>query len=531
MQGNFTKLTYRQTGYFSSLITDYLDAAPALRPFYKHPVSIEGMKAAIDARKEFPTDRTRLVKHLQQQYEGLPSSEIVNQKIASLSKNSTFTICTAHQPALFTGTLYFVYKILHAVRLAETLKQEFPSYDFVPVYWMGSEDADLDELGKFYLSNEKIVWNTKQKGAVGKMSTKGLDSLINRIEGELSVLPFGKELVSILKDAYLNSTNIQTATFKLLHGLFSRYGLVVIIPDTAILKELMSDVFKEDLLQHTPSSIVSKTTTELEKNYKVQAHPREINLFYFKDNLRNRIEKKGEQFIVTDTDIVFSTEEILLELKNHPERFSPNVILRGLFQETVLPNIAFVGGGGETAYWLELKELFTHYKVPYPVLVLRNSFLLVPDKWQDKIRKSGFGVLDYFQSETTLINTLVKRNKNGQLQLTNEIASAIQLYEGMKNKAVAIDATLEKHVDALKTKTLKPLEELEKKMLRAEKRKYTEEQNTIHQIKSALFPLNGLQERIENFMPYYSRMGTEFFDLIYKNSLGLEQEFGVIEVI
>jgi len=530
MDCSFTKLAYKETGYFSTIITDYLDQAPALQPFYKHPASLAGVEAAIKARQGFKVNRDVLVSELQNQYKGVSPTAAVQHNIQSLLKETTFTITTAHQPALFTGTLYFVYKILHAVRLAESLNKQFPANHFVPVYWMGSEDADLDELGKFYLSNEKIVWDTKQTGAVGKMNTKGLDKLINRIAGELSVLPHGNELVKLLNDSYLNAPDIQSATFNLLNSLFGEYGLVILIPDTPELKRQMSSVFEEDLFQQTPSEIVSKTNDELGKHYKVQANPREINLFYLKDNVRTRIIRNGDLFTIHGTGHTFSESEIRNELANHPERFSPNVILRGLYQETILPNIVFVGGGGETAYWLELKGLFERYKVPFPVLVLRNSFLFVEKKWQEKISNMGFTIKDFFKSEQQLLTELVSRNKNGQLKLANEMEAAIQLYNKVKSKAGDIDKSLQKHVEALQARALKPLEELEKKLLRAEKRKYEAEQRQIHAIKTALFPKDGLQERIDNFMPYYSRWGKEFFDILYKHSLTLEQEFGVLEV-
>ena len=529
MDCRFTKLSYKETGYFSTIITDYLDQAPALQPFYKHPASNAGLESAIKARQGFKVNRELLVSQLQNQYKGVDTTKSVLDNIQSLQKETTFTITTAHQPALFTGTLYFVYKLLHAVKLAESLNQQYPAYRFVPVYWMGSEDADLDELGKFYLGDEKIVWDTKQTGAVGKMNTKGLDKLIHRVDGELSVLPYGGELIKLLKEAYLNATDIQTATFKLLNTLFAEYGLVVLIPDTAELKKQMSSVFEEDLFKQTPSEIVSKTIDELGKYYKVQANPREINLFYLKDNIRERIIKSGDSFTTHDSRLTFSASEIRTELANHPERFSPNVILRGLYQETILPNIAFVGGGGETAYWLELKGLFEHYKVPFPVLILRNSFLIVEKKWQEKISNMGFSIKDFFKTEQQLLTELVSRQKNGELKLAKEMEAAIQLYSKVKSKASDIDKSLQQHVEALQARALKPLQELEKKLLRAEKRKYEAEQRQIHAIKTALFPKDGLQERIDNFMPYYSRWGKEFFEILYKYSLTIEQEFGVIE--
>ncbi len=264
MKGTFTSITYKETGSFTPLIVDYLGSAPALRPFYEHRPDAAGLAAAIKAREAAPVNRILLVEQLREQYKSVTPSAAVNAHIEALLDPNTFTVCTAHQPALFTGTLYFVYKILHAIKLAESLTREHPGKKFVPVYWMGSEDADLDELGKFYLSGEKIVWPTKQTGAVGRMNTKGIDLLINRISGELSVLPFGPELVQLLKDAYLGAATIQEATFKLLHALFSEYGLIVLIPDTAALKAVMVPVFEEDLFQHTPVSLVTPAAQALE---------------------------------------------------------------------------------------------------------------------------------------------------------------------------------------------------------------------------------------------------------------------------
>src|SRR5579871_2845059 len=181
-----TNLSYQQTGYFSNLTTDYLNGEELLTPFYKHPVSIEGIQSVIHDRERFKTPRTVLVEALNKQYSTLPVSKIVRKNIESLCAENTFTITTAHQPAIFTGTLFFIYKILHAIKMASQLSKELPGYNFVPVYYMGSEDADLEELGKVFFEGEKIVWDTKQTGAVGRMNTKGIEKIITKIEGEFS---------------------------------------------------------------------------------------------------------------------------------------------------------------------------------------------------------------------------------------------------------------------------------------------------------------------------------------------------------
>jgi bacillithiol biosynthesis cysteine-adding enzyme BshC len=528
MDWTSTYLPYRQTGYFSRIITDYLDQAAEITPFYSHPATEEGLGKAIEARKQSPVDRTVLTEALREQYAGVQSAPEVQANIERLKADTTFTIVTAHQPAIFTGHLYFIYKILHTIRLANDLSRRYPGHHFVPVFYMGSEDADLDELGNIHLGGEKLVWDTKQTGAVGRMKTKGLDRLIFRIEGELSVQPFGKELIAMLREAYLESPDIQTATFRLLHRLFAEWGLIVLIADRPSFKRLMIPVFEDDLFYNKPSEIVNRTIEQLSVHYKVQANPRAINLFYLKDDIRGRIEQDGEYYLVHTTDLRFTKEQLAEELHRHPERFSPNVILRGLFQERILPNIAFIGGGGETAYWLELKSLFDHYQTPFPVLVLRNSFMLVEQQWKEKAERMGFGLADLFRPEEELMNLLVKRDSQQILNLGEEIAVANRYYESLKKLARPVDPTLEQHVTALQTRAVEPLRVLEKKLLRAEKRKFADQQRQLQSLKTSLFPGDGLQERVENFMPWYALYGKEFIRKLYEESPALEQQFVVL---
>jgi bacillithiol biosynthesis cysteine-adding enzyme BshC len=530
---NFTAQTvpYQQTGYFSRIITDYLNGAGFLMSFYEHPPSLEGMEAAIQQREQFPTDRALLVKVLEEQYSGLTTDTAVQKNISSLDGADTFTVTTAHQPAIFTGNLYFIYKILHVIKIAETLSARYPNKHFVPVFYMGSEDADLDELGHIYLDNEKLVWDTKQTGAVGRMHTEGLEKIIQRIEGEFAGHTHGSELIQLLKDSYLGAENIQQATLKLLNLLFGSFGLVVLIPDHRLLKTVMRGVFKDDLTIHAPFEITELNIQKLSELYSVQAKPREINLFYLKDDIRERLDWKDGKFVVLNTKIQFSPEEMEKELANFPERFSPNVILRGLYQETILPNIAFVGGGGEMAYWLELKPLFKHYRVPFPVLILRNSFLLVRKNWSAKMKKAELSPTCIFKPEEELMEEYVRRHSSHQLNLDDEINKMKTFYESLRNISGAVDKTLEQHVDKLYSQALQKLEELEKKIVRAEKKNHEEVRRKIHEVREALFPLNNLQERIDNFIPWYAEYGKEFFELIHKNTLNAEQQFAILEEV
>jgi bacillithiol biosynthesis cysteine-adding enzyme BshC len=528
METHCSYIPYHQTGYFSKLVIDYLNGAPELTPFYSLPPTLEGIENAINQRKDFQ-HREVLVEQLQNQYAGLHISAKVSSNIQSLLSKNTFTVATAHQPNIFAGPLYVIYKIFHVIKLAEELNQKLTQYNFVPVYFMGSEDADLEELNNITINQRKYVWQTKQTGAVGRMKVdRALLQVINEMEGQLSVLPYGKELIEIFRSSYKEKATIQQSTLELIDDLFGEYGLVIVIPDNSVFKKIFKPVFEKELKEQFSHEAVAEATEKLEVHYKAQASGREINLFYLIDDKRERIVFEDSIFKVEALKLEWTQDEIVKELNEHPERFSPNVILRGALQETILPNLAFIGGGGELAYWLELKEVFRQANVPYPVLLLRNSFLLVNAQQHKLIEKLGLENHDMFSDEHEMMRKIVSVNTSNSYGLNGQFESFESLYDKLQQQATAIDASLRDHVLSLKTKALKKLTELEKKMLRAEKRKFPEQQQQIKKLKSVLFPGDSLQERTENFSGFYAILSKNFFGDILSYSKGLEQQFAVI---
>jgi len=537
MQSDCTYLPYSSTGYFSTMVADYIIGENELKPFYDFTATIEGVKAAMAVRKQFATNRSLLVNVLNEQYKHLQLSQKQKDYINLLSNENTFTVCTAHQPNIFTGYLYFIYKIVHAITLAETLTHQLNNCHFVPVYYMGSEDADLEELGQIYLDGKKYEWKTDQEGAVGRMKVdKALVQLIQEISGQLLVHPYGKEMVDLMQRCYKEGVTIQQATFELVNDLFAAYGLLILLPDNRLLKKEFAPVIKRELLEQFSHKAVTETVAAFPSKYKIQAAGRELNMFYLEDDSRERIEMVNssdnlvgnKQWSIVNREKVFEEQQILNELKELPERFSPNVILRPVFQETILPNIAFIGGGGEIAYWLELKKVFEAVAVPYPVLVVRNSFLLVDQKSNELIKKLNLTTGDLFTPEFELMNELVKRQSSHRLSLDEEKAVLNELYKKIGAVAGVIDKTLEPHTEALLKKALDKIEALEKKIIKAEKRRFEAQQRQLRKLKEQLFPHDNLQERVENFMLLYAKGGRSFIETIYAHSKGLEQEFGVI---
>ncbi|HAN66852.1 MAG TPA: bacillithiol biosynthesis cysteine-adding enzyme BshC [Chitinophagaceae bacterium] len=522
-------ISYRQTKSFSALVLDYIEQAPELKPFYAFEPTMAGLHEAMSARQDAPVNRTLLQSVLQKQYDALPQQARVQENIRLLADARCFTVCTAHQPNIFTGHLYFIYKIFHAIKLAEELQQEYPDHFFVPVYYMGSEDADIKELGSIQVHGKTYTWRTGQTGAVGRMVVdKELLGIINELDGHLSVEPFGGQVVALMRGFHTIGKTISQATIELLHELFGKYGLIVLQPDERALKAAFVPVMQRELLEGFSQPLVAGTVSRFPEKYKVQASGRDINLFYLADGLRERIVADDDGFAVVNTSLKFSKGQILEELNEQPERFSPNVILRPLYQETILPNIAFIGGGGELAYWMELRKVFQVAGVPMPVMFLRNSFLLLPGQINKLRTKYGISDADLFLPEQVLGTQVVQKLSDMPLTLGQYQEKLLDLYQQMAAQVSGVDPTLSNHTLALHKQAQDKVSRLEKKLIRAARRRQKDAISQIHKIHQSVFPNGTLQERVDNIMPWISRYGFRLMDDILASSNAINPTFTIL---
>ena len=215
------------------------------------------------------------------------------------------------------------------------------------------------------------------------------------------------------------------------------------------------------------------------------------------------MEKSGDRFIVVDSSLSFSKEEIEKMISEEPEKFSPNVILRPLYQEIILPNLAYVGGPAELVYWLQLKGVFDYFKVPFPILMPRNFAMVMDTPTYKKFEKTNLQIKDLFETKNYLFNQWVVNNSQYDLSLGKEIKSLQSVLDGVKERVTEIDSTLNQLVAAETKRTMNGLERIEKKMLKAEKRHHSDKLRQLEAVKEALFPNGSLQERIDNFLNFY----------------------------
>ncbi len=514
------KVPLRSTHAFTEFFLKYMERDPTLQPFCSRFPELKNFKDQLEEKSSFPeSSRKILVDTLQRQYTKIPNvSAAVKGSIQSLSQVNTFTVTTGHQLNIFTGPLYFIYKIVTVINACKKLKAAYPESNFVPVYWMASEDHDYDEIKYFTLYGKKYVWETDQKGAVGRFNTKEIKKILDQLPGD----------VSIFKEAYEKNSLLSEAVRHYVNKLFGNEGLVVIDADDRELKKLLQGVIREDLFNNIPNKLVSGTNEKLTSSgFHPPVNPREINFFYLDKNLRSRIEKKGEDFVVVDTDLKFSKSEIEKMITDTPEKFSPNVILRPLYQEIILPNLAYAGGPAELVYWLELKGVFDYFKIPFPILLPRNFAMIVDQPVGRKLSKTGLEIQDFFDEKNYVFNHWIAKNSTHDLSLGEALKTLDQLLANVLERSTKVDATLGPMTKSETKRMRDGLEKIEKKMLRAEKRLQSDKLRQLEAVKDALFPGGSLQERTDNFMNFYQQ-DSSFIDHLLKNFDPFDFQFNVL---
>ena len=526
-------ISYKATGFFSQTVIDYIDDAPELRSFYAHRPDIKGFANLLNGKKVI-ADRAILYQVLTEQYASISDagyllSDAVSKNIDLLKADNTYTITTGHQLNIFAGPLYFIYKIVTAIKLARELKASYPDKNFVPVYWMASEDHDFAEINYTNIGGKKVHWWYEATGATGRISPDSIRDALNQYKGALGLDGHAAELASIVDAAYKGFDKLADATRYLVNALFGQYGLVIIDADDHRFKHQFAPIIEKDIIEQNSFTNINATNEQLQKlGVHIQVNPREINFFYLQDKLRERIVAEGDNYHVLNTETRFNKTELQQEIQQYPERFSPNVVMRPLYQECILPNIAYIGGGAEVVYWLELKSTFDFYKVDLPILILRNSGLVIRKESAAKINKMDLSAEDIFKPADIIKNDWVKKHSEHTLSLKEEWNELTAIFEKIKQRSLKVDNTLAPSAEAVQARLKKALDNLEKKLVKAEKRNYQTRLEQIDQIKAELFPKDSLQERTENFGLLYVRWGQQFIDELINHFEPLDFKFTVL---
>lgn len=515
-----SKLDYAETGAFSQTILDYLCRNEKLRPFYNHFPKPAAFEQQLKEKHFTPAQRQALHQSLKKQYSTVAQiNPAVQKNLDLLLEPNTYTITTGHQLNIFTGPLYFVYKIITAINMCKQLQDKYPDYNFVPVYWMATEDHDFAEINYFNLFGKKYTWSTEQRGAVGRFSTEGLEPVLEELP----------EQYPVFESAYRNSNTLAEATRAITHDLFGAYGLLSVDGDDAALKRAFIPVIEKELTQNLSNKLVEETNQQLEElGYKPQVFSREINLFYLKDGLRERIVKEGDGYAVLHTSLRFSGSELLELAKEHPEQFSPNVILRPLYEEIILPNLAYIGGGAEVAYWFQLKKLFEAFNVAFPVLMLRNSALYINRGNANRMHKLGLQPGEMFKSYTDLKKHLSSQLHEEEISLEEQSQAMARAFAEIEKLANEIDPTLTKAVGAEAQKVQNTLQMLEKKIAKARDSKHEQTFKQLENLKEKLFPNGNLQERQDNILTYKTN-NPDFIPALVEAFDPFELKFTILE--
>ena len=523
--------SYAATGAFSGLVLDYIKQAPALAEFYHRRPTIAAFGEQLAEKKAAfdEASRQRLMAALRDQYAALAEvPAAVQANLDLLARDTTFTVTTGHQLALFTGPLYFIYKIISAIKLCRELKEAYPENDFVPVFWLASEDHDFAEINHFHLFGKKYEWQAdKTGGPVGRLPLADLEEQV------LSQLP--AEVPAAFLAAYRESATLGEATFRLANALFAAFGLVCLDADRPDLKQALMPVLEREIQAQASNQAVQATNVRLEKaGYKPQVYSRPLNLFFLTETgQRERLEPDAAgadcvEVTIRNTTRCHSQAELLALARQHPEQFSPNVVLRPVYQELLLPNLCYIGGGAEVAYWGQLEAVFEANEVPFPIVLLRNSALYLSRALAGKLRKLGLETLDIFKPLPELKKQVGASLGQEEISLADQQARLKAAFDEVAALAQRLDPTLVKAVAAEAQKATAAVAGLEKRLSKAAETKHETAYTQLSALKDKLFPEGGLQERTDNVLSILIN-NPAFLEQLLAAFEPLELEFTVLE--
>ena len=525
---DITRFELDITGQYPRFVRDYLSQKEDTKDFIHFPPNTEGLLAKA-ASREFEAERRKVLVEVLREQHAEHLSEAQSKNLGLLEEEDSYTVCTGHQLCLFGGPVYMLYKISSVIKLCRTLSAS-GKVKVVPIFWMASEDHDIDEIDNCSLFGRRFHLKSEHKGPSGTLPLVDIDEVLQELEEVLGESQMAKEGISLIRSCYEEGVTMASAFRKLIQSLFAQHGLLILDASDIRLKR----VFREHMAKEMGGSLIESSirpTLEMiaHRGEKVQAFARDVNLFYMTKTERIRLSKESGTVSPVEGD-KWSSEEWRTRLKESPDEFSPNVLFRPVYQEYVLPNLAYIGGPGELSYWLQLKGVFEAFDMKMPVLILRDSLMWMDGKTEKKWNELGFELQDMFRQEDALYKEFALRTGSSDLDIKPERESMIHQFDKLIDRSAQIDPGILGFAKAERSRLIKSIENLEKKMIRAEKKKHSDSLNRISTIRSKFLPGGSLRERSENFLHWYLRYGAEFIEMLLEVSDPLDARLKVVKV-
>jgi bacillithiol biosynthesis cysteine-adding enzyme BshC len=514
-------LPLEQTRRFSPLVLDHLEQKEFIASFFSHTPKLDSISDALGQRTDFPaSNRAVLCEVLKDQYDELGTKHSALESIELLKDPMTFTVTTGQQLVLGSGPLLVIYKALQAVRLAAHIQAQFPGHHILPIFWLASEDHDFDEVDHFYFSDRRFSVQRSVAGSVGRTPLPDMNSILQELEECMGQGKTQNRILSMLRSAYGQAgISWSLATRKFLYALFGDSGPILLDADDARLKRCALPLFEKELKEGHSHAAAMKSSDRLSERYRLQLHPRELNLFYLTDTDRKRLERHHTGFALEDGSQQWTEAALLEELNAKPERFSPNALLRPLYQEYILPNLAYIGGAAEVSYWAQLKGVFEASRLLMPVVFLRQSIQIIGRSHARKMERLGWTALDLFRDRDELLRENIWNGSDLQTRIQEEKQSVGRWAKELEEGASAQGLEMKAAIEASLTRQQKELKRLEKKLLRSEKKRRVETVHGIEKLLAELFPTGKLQERQLNWIEAELLYGGGLVDELMKGIL------------
>ncbi|MFQ5708406.1 MAG: bacillithiol biosynthesis cysteine-adding enzyme BshC [bacterium] len=451
------------------------------------------------------------------------------EKIDLLLERRACAVVTGQQTGLFSGPLYTIYKALTTIRLANRLNRTCEGC-YVPVFWLASDDHDFREVNHAKLINKshQIVEIAHHSGRLDRRVPVSAIKLNQEIVENVQQLndatnpsEFKEDILKLLSAAYAPGAVFSQAFGTWLMALFKAFGLILMDASDTRVKTLGAPVFLKEIAERSPSTDrVLATSAELAgRGYhnQVQLNKGLLNLFYL-DGERHALEVKDGTFHVKGTNQAFQSDELVRLAEKEPQRFSPNVLLRPIFQDVLLPTVAYVGGPAEIAYYAQLKGVYESFELPMPIIYPRKSLTLLERNIEKVLDKYELRVPEFWGDVEALINEIAKNHLPDSLEenIENTAKQVKENLAALEEVVVSFEPTLNDTVQNVKGRIDHQMEILEKKILQAYKKRNEILRQQIHKAQINLYPNHHLQEREVNVVPYLFKYGLGLIDRLYE---------------